>query len=347
MATPRVEQHIETRPVVANELLGEGRAHQLAGRLAEAAECFALAVDTALQEADSAPAAEGLRRLGIVHHLQGETSTGIHYCERSREMALKGSEQILAAEATMALANMASAQGEMKSARDLYDQALELAGVHPDLNARIEQNLGILESVQGNHTAALEHYKRALSAYEAVHNVLGCARAHHNIGMICAAQRHWDAAQRGFEQATSLARQGGDYHLGGLCLLNHAQVDMAHHRYDEVRRRAEAALAIFDRLGVRIGKADAFRMLGTALRHLKRPTLAESRLRSALDIATTAGVPLSEAESCRDLAYLFAETGRKQEAVGFMDRAMNLFTQIGASHDTTELIMRKAELMAA
>lgn len=347
MGSPRENQGSEVKSAAPADLLGEGRAHQLAGRLREAAECFALAIDIASTPDGRALMAEGLRRLGIVHHLQGETATGIHYCQRSHDLATKLSHSVLAAEATMALANMACDQGRMNEAKEYYRAALALSPGHPDLAARIEQNLGIVESVQGNLAAALEHYGRALQAYEATHNLLGRARAHHNIGMICADQKEWDAAQRAFDQAALLAQQGGDYHLGGLCLLNHAEIDMAHQRYEEVRRQAEAALAIFDRLGARVDMADAFRMLGTALRFLKRPTLAESRLRSALEIAATVGVPLTEAESCRDIALLFADTGRSGEALGFIDRALALFTQLGATLDATALSERRTELLAA
>jgi tetratricopeptide (TPR) repeat protein len=347
MVRPGANRAIGAETAAPADLLGEGKAHQLAGRLREAGECFAVAIDVASTLDESVPMAEGLRRLGIVHHLQGETATGIHYCQRSRDLATKFSHSVLAAEATMALANMACDQGRMNEAKEHYSAALAISPGHLDLAARIEQNLGIVESVQGNLAAALEHYGRALQAYEATHNILGRARAHHNIGMICADQKEWDAAQRAFDQAALLARQGGDYHLGGLCLLNHAEIDMAHQRYEEVRRQAEAAIAIFDRLGARVDMADAFRMLGTALRFLKRPTLAESRLRSALEIAATAGVPLIEAESCRDIAFLFADTGRRGEAVGFIDRALALFTQLGATLDATALSERRTELLAA
>jgi tetratricopeptide (TPR) repeat protein len=329
------------------DLLGEGKGHQLGGRLQEAAECFAQAIDVAAALDEGAPMAEGLRRLGIVHHLQGETATGIHFCQRSRDLATGLGNSVLAAEATMALANMACSQGRIDEAREYYRAALALSPGHPDLAARIEQNLGIVESVQGNLAAALEHYRRALQAHESTHNVLGCARAHHNIGMICADRKEWDAAHRAYEHAAALARQGGDYHLQGLCLLNHAEIELEHKRYEEVRRRAEAALAIFNRLGARVEMADAFRMLGTALRFLKRPTLAESRLRSALEIAANAGVPLTEAESCRDIAFLFAETGRSGEALGFMDRALVLFKQLGATLDAAALSERRTELLAA
>lgn len=333
--------------MTASELLGEGKTHHLAGRLCEAEECFALAIDHATAVNDGVAMAEALRRLGILHHLQGGTAHGIHYCERSRDIAVSLSQDVLAAEATMALANMACDQGRIAEARELYAAALALAAGHADVAARIEQNLGIVESVQGNLATALEHYHRALAACEATHNVLGRARALHNIGMICADRKQWAEAHHAYDRAASLARQGGDYQLQGLCLLNHAEIDMAHQRYDEARRQAEAALVIFSRLGARVDMAATFRMLGIAYRFLKRPALAESRLRSALEIAGAANVPLTEAESCRDIAVLLAESGRSCEALNFLDRSLALFRQIGATLDVASVSQQRIELMVA
>lgn len=342
-----LDQEQVVEQVISAGLLGEGAAHQLAGRLVEAEECYALALDHSAAVNNGAVMAEALRRLGILHHLQGGTENGVHYCERSRDVALGLSLGVLAAEATMAMANMACDQGRMAEARELFSVALELSASHPDVAARIEHNLGIVESIQGNLAAALEHYDRALAACEQSQDILGRARALHNIGMICSDRKEWSAAHHAFDRAASLARQGGDYQLQGLCLLNHADIDLAHHRYEDVRRQAEAALAIFNRLGARVDLAAAFRMLGIAYRFLERPALAESRLRSALEIASAANVPLTEAESCRDIALLLAEEGRPFEALGFLDRSLVLFRKIGATLDVAQVSQERTRLMAA
>lgn len=325
----------------------EGAAHQAAGRLNEAATCYAMAVDADHAPADQRHRVDARRRLGIVHHLRGENVAAHRYCEQSRDQAMALGLMSLAGEAIMAMANMAAEQGRMDEARATYGEALATAPGDVSLTARIEQNLGILENVQGNPAVALAHHRRALAAYEAAGNVLGRAMVHHNIGMIRADQHDWIAAHGSYQEASALARQVGCWHLEGLCMLNHAEVDLAHERYEEVRRQAEAAAKIFDRLGARADEAGAFRMLGTALRFLKRPTLAESRLRSAVEMAASAGSMLGEAESCRDLALLYAETDRRGEALDLVNRALSLFDCLGAIRDSAVLQAHRAELLAA
>src|SRR6185312_12695968 len=106
-----------------------------------------------------------------------------------------------------------------------------------------------------------------------------------------------------------------DVHLRGLCLLNNAEVHLARQRYDTARRGAEAALGIFDQLGARLDKADAYKVIGVVFRETGRYALAESRLRAAIDHAVSTGSVLSEAESSRELARLFQAMGRNQEAL--------------------------------
>jgi tetratricopeptide (TPR) repeat protein len=332
-------------PTPAKQLLEEGCALQLEGRLRDAAERFATAVDAASAAGDSAVQAESLRRLGVVHHLCGEGEAAVDYCRRSREVALTLPRAILAAEAAMALGNLAQEQGRIDEASAWYQEALEHSTDDIDIAAKLEQNLASLDSLAGKPDGALAHSFRALAAYESAGRVLGCAMAHHNIATIYASQRRWHEAHHACERAAQLAVEGCDSHLAGLCLLSHAEIDLAHERYDEVRKRAEAALAIFDRLGARLDMADAYRLLGTALRFMNMPAVGESRLRSALEIATGSGSPLIEAETSRDLAALYADTRRPEEALRFLDRALALFERLGARRDVDELNQRRAALV--
>src|SRR5207247_6301845 len=104
-------------------------------------------------------------------------------------------------------------------------------------------------------------------------------------------------------------------HLQGLGLLNDATVHLQRERYAEAQRTAEAALVTFDRLGALSDKADAYRVLGMVFRETGRPALAEARLRSAIELALSAGAVLHEAEASRELALLHQPLGRHQEAL--------------------------------
>ncbi len=119
-------------------------------------------------------------------------------------------------------------------------------------------------------------------------------------------------------------------HLQGLCLLNHAEVHFARQMFDAARKNAEASLAIFDQLGMREHKASAYRVIGVVYRETGRAALAESRLRSAIELSVAASSVLHEAEATRELAVLYQAMGRNQEALSLLNVAHGLFTHLDA-----------------
>src|SRR5205823_5236614 len=130
-----------------------------------------------------------------------------------------------------------------------HARAQELGGNCRELCARAEQNLGILANIQGDFDEALARYGRSLAAYCESNDDHGRAIAYHNLGMASADRARYDEAECYFRQSHEIAERTGDAYLGGLCLVNHAKVHVARERYENARRDAEAALAVFDQLG--------------------------------------------------------------------------------------------------
>jgi putative nucleotidyltransferase with HDIG domain len=155
--------------------------------------------------------------------------------------------------------------------------------------------------------------------------------------MVSADRELWDDADRYFRRSLEIAEAIGDVHLQGLGLLNHAEVHLARQRYEQARLNAEAALAIFDRLGARLDKADAYKVIGRVYRETGRHALAESRLRSAVEIAVSTSSILSEAEASRELALLYQSMGRNQESLRLLNAAHRLFSRLDARVDLVDV----------
>src|SRR5439155_435899 len=143
-----------------------------------------------------------------------------------------------------------------------------------------------------------------------------------------------------------LAGGAGDAYLAGLCLVNHAKVHVARGRYEDARRNAESALAVFDQVGAESAKADAYRVLGMVYRETGRPALAEARLRSAIELAVSARALLNEAEASRELAILYQATGQNQQALTLLNAAHRLFGRLDARVELTHVDGKMAQLQA-
>jgi putative nucleotidyltransferase with HDIG domain len=220
--------------------------------------------------------------------------------------------------------------GAIHEAKQNFMHALGLASSSRELRARAEQNLGIVADIQGDFGEALEHYSRSLSEYKGLEDEHGCAIAYHNMGLVSRAQGRMDIASEYFEESLAIAIRAGDVRLQGMCLANRAEVYLAIRRYEEARTDAEKSLAIFDNLGARDHKANAYRVIGIYYRETGRLALAESRLRAALELSTSVGSILRQAEATQELGIVYQGMGRNQEALTCLNDAHKLFGQLDA-----------------
>ena len=307
---------------------------------------YEAAIAAARADGDDALRAQALRRLAVLWHHRGDSARAHSLCGESFAVARAAGDDVLAAEALNTLGGMDLSDGSLADARAAFRNALELGGANRALCARVEQNLGILANIRGELDEALRRYRRSLEAYDAAGDRHGCALAYHNLGMVSADGEDFVKADRYFRESREIAEATGDVYLHGLCLINHAEVDVARQRYENAREKAENALNLLDQLGAAGPKADAYRVIGMVYRETGRHALAESRLRSAIDQARAAASPLGEAEAARELALLYQETGRNQEALRLLGEAHRLFRHLNARVDVVDVGGKVAELRA-
>jgi putative nucleotidyltransferase with HDIG domain len=328
----------------AAELLHDARAQERAACFSEAIKCYEGAIATAARTGEQAVLAEALRRLAVMRHHRNESAQARELCRRSHSVASEAGNDLLAAEALNTLGGLDVATGAIEDARRNFQQALERGGQSRELGARVEQNLGILANIQGDLGNAVAHYERSLEAYRASHDEHGCAIAYANLGIAHTDLGQYDRADGYFKQCSEIAERAGDAHLFGMCLVNHAQVHFVRGRYEEARRNAEVALAIFDQLDARTDKSEAYRMIGMVYRETGRTALAESRFRSAIELAVSTGSVLNEAEASCELALLHQAMGRNQDALTLLNAAHRLFGRLDARVDLVFVGGKVAEL---
>ena len=335
-----------TGPEGAAAALQAGRAHDRAGRLEDAAASYEQAVHGAASSGERTILVEALRRLGVVRHRRNDLDGGRDCCVQSYREAVELGDLLLAGEALNALAGFDFEAGQMAAARASYINALALAGSCPSLLGRIEQNLGILDSVQGDLASAYAHYRRAVEAFRQVGDDAGTAIAHHNLGVTAGRRGDWEEAERSLTKSALIAGQVGDFFLRGLCELHRAEVSHARQLYVDALTRAETALTSFEHLGDQRALSDAYKVIGKVLRDSGRLALAEERLRHAIHLAVESGWILGQAEATRELARLHEGNGRKQEALALFRESYDLFGQLAARVDLRDVAQRITELAA-
>ena len=328
----------------AADLLAAAEGQARAGALAESAASLELAVDAAMREDQPPLMADALRQLAVVCHHRDEKARAQELAQRSLGLATELGDELRAAQALNALAGFDFEQGSMDSARRRFQRALALGGAHDAVRGKVEQNLGILANIQGDHVEARGHFERALDAFAATDDQRGRAEAEHNLGMLHADLGHYEQADLHYQRSLQLAEELGNVHLRGLVLLNRADVLASRQRFDDAMSSAEQALTIFTDMDSRLDKADAYQIIGRIYRETGRVQLAESRLRTAVDLAVGTGSVLSEAETSRELAMLYQASGRNQEALRSLNTAYRLFRRLDARRELVDISGRVARL---
>jgi putative nucleotidyltransferase with HDIG domain len=333
----------EAEPSAA-ALLTRAREAEQSGRLDDARVDLERSVRRAIEEADRAVHAEALRRLAVVSHRMQDSARAHALVRQSERVARAAALPVLAAEALNTLAGFELEVGEMHCAADRLRSALDLGGSSAGLRARIEQNLGIIANVHGDHDAAFRHYERSLEAFEAARDERGRAIAYNNLGLVSADRRQWDRADGYFLESRRAAEQIGDVHLRGLALLNRTEVLIARQNFSEALQHAHQALQVFDELGAQLNKSNAYCTLGIIYREMGKSVLAEARLRGAIELAVQEGSVLEEAEASRELAGLFVQLGRNQDALRLMNTAHRLFSRLDARVDLVDVAGKMGDL---
>jgi tetratricopeptide (TPR) repeat protein len=315
-----VESALASRASSPEWLLRIAREYDRKGYVQEAAGAYDAAIASATSAGDRGVAAEALRRLAVVHCRRQENDAARALCARSEAVARGAGDDGLVAEALNTAGGIELLDERFGEARALFRQAAALA-TDPDLLGRIEQNLATVASTQGDYAEALERYQRSLAGFLRAANEHGCAVAYHNLGVISIDLRRWVDADRYLRLCLQAVQLTGDLHLRGQAVMNHAEALTGLGRLREARVAAETASSIFDELHAPRELADAYRVLGCVLRKSGALAAAQTRLRLAVEVASTSRCALSEAEATRELALVLAALGRKAEAAALMGQA--------------------------
>jgi tetratricopeptide (TPR) repeat protein len=314
------ESALASRASSPEWLLQVAREYDRKGYLQETAGAYDAAITAATIAGDRRVAAEALRRLAVVRCRRQENDAARALCARSEAVAREAGDDGLVAEALNTAGGIDLLDERFGEARALFRQAEALA-TDPDLLGRIEQNLATVASTQGDYAEALDRYQRSLAGFLRAANEHGCAVAYHNLGVISIDLRRWHDADHYLRLCLHAAHLTGDLHLRGQAVMNHAEALAGLGRLREARVAAETAASIFDELHAPLELANAYRVLGAVFRRMGELPTAQTRLRLAIEVASTSRCALSEAEATRELALVLAALGRTADAAALMGQA--------------------------
>jgi tetratricopeptide (TPR) repeat protein len=317
--------------------LGEGQ--ERSGRYRKACECFRIALLIALPLPDKAAQILALRRIGRVSLALGDFRVALDHYQRSRNLARDACDRHGEVVAQTGCGNVLAVQGRWEDAEDCYRAALLLADEEPETALQVERaqlynNLGMVATRRRLLEEAEEWFARALRVWQSVASEADLAICYHSLAQLREAQGRGEEARTLYRRALELAvpsaiRATITIDLAESC-LGAGLVSDALRLGRQAEEHAIAARSPFY-------LAHMYRGLG----NIARATGSEDGFtffEKALEISRSKGYRFLEGETLVDYARLRLNMDETDEARAFLERAVEVFLELGAVHE-----VRRAE----
>jgi tetratricopeptide (TPR) repeat protein len=228
-----------------------GAASFYLGQLDEASDAFAAALEMASEEDDLLIFARATNNLGMIENLRGHHESALgHYRLAVPTYQRLGQRRGLA-ESYHNIAITYRDIGSLSEADEYERRAIDYAaeGIAPRVAAMGMIGRAEIALRRGDPQFARGTAERAAAELERLHDPVNEADAHRLTASAEAALGHFGDAERAFERALDIARTGGHALIEAEALRDRAYAYLKQGRRAEARRDADAAVALFGRLG--------------------------------------------------------------------------------------------------
>lgn len=282
----------------------------------------------------------------------------LYYTGRMLELSSYGAElEIASREASdtygiMRALNLAGTAafelGQIDEASEKYHRLQDMAEVeeNEDMLSRAANNLGMIANLRGHPEEAIACYRMAIPVYQRLRQMRGLAQTCHNLGLSYRDLGRLDDAVKAFQEAADLAESINHQPLLCMSIVGRAEVQLMASDKELSCELVQRGLQLARDAGDPISEAEALRVRGLAKSDSVESECAEalSDFDAAARLARQTGNVLLEAEIDRDVGRAYWKLGRAAAARAKLERAADLFENLGALAAATAC---RAELASA
>jgi DNA-binding SARP family transcriptional activator len=190
--------------------------------------------------------------------------------------------------------------------------------------------LALVHTLKGDYDGALERYGQAIAGFREIGDLASEAYALKSMAQISASRLDYTAAESMLDDALSIARDLDVPRLTAQTELALAELHLRRGRAAAAADLLSSALHLTSAARDVVGQAFVLAGMGDAKRALGDFEGAESALRAALDLATTAGNRLAWGRSLLGLAEIRLAKGEEHAALAQADEASTVLRELGA-----------------
>lgn len=315
----------------ARHLIALGERLETSGRASGAHQCYRAALTVSLPLAEKSAQILALRRLGRVALVLGDFRDATAFYERSADLSRDTDDLAGEVIARTGIGNVKTYQGRWGEAFEIYRDALERAEQAGPEQLRLERgqlfnNLGGVSHRTGHLDESEAWLDRARAVWEVIDAPLETAICHLHRGHLRKAQGRLAEARASYQAGVDLEIPSS---LKAILAADLASVWML----DGYMAEAEAEARVAEEHAISTRSPYTLGYMYRQLGNLARARGGEDGFtfyEKALQIAREKGYPSLEAETLADYAELRGHNGGAEEAIAYLERARELFRDLGS-----------------
>lgn len=332
----------------SRHLIALGERHESTGRAVGARQCFSAALRLSLPLADKGPQILSLRRLGRIALSLGAVRDAAAFYERSAELARDSGDMRADVIARTGTGNVCMYQGRWAEAAQAYADALAVAE-QPGLEEMVLErgqlfnNLGNVYTRWGRLDEAETWLSQAGALAATLESPPDLGIWYLNLGHLREAQGRTAEARAAYQAGVGLPIAPS---LKALIAADLAEVCLR----DGFVSQAEEMARIAEEHAIASSSPYTMGYMYRSLGNLARARGDEDGFtffEKALQIAREKGYPSLEADTLADYADLRRNAGGVEEAEAYLERAHELFIQLGSVQSVADAERALAEIRTA
>jgi putative nucleotidyltransferase with HDIG domain len=327
-------------------LMDEAHRAANAGRRQLARQRYESALYLLRDESESATASTILRRIGRTYLDDGEVAAGWDCLTAALAIAEANEDAGQIAHTVNVMAVSYCQRGMLEDAEPRFHEARRMASLAGDerLIAMVEQNLGVIASMQGDVAKALGHHTTSLASYRSLGLTEQLALQLNNMGMAYASLGRSDEAETSYAEAFEIARQCGDSPTRLMIEVNRVGLLIARSHLEDARAKCTAIISDAQEIQETRVLAETYKFCGVIARDTNDSNEAERYFTLAYDHAMLRQDLLLAAETAREQAELFLMLGRNRDTLKSLSLSHRLFTQLKARQEIADVARRLRDL---
>ena len=229
--------------------------------------------------------------------------------------------------------------GDIEMAKNYFSQSLFFANEssEKELNAKIETNLGVVNSILGNYDEAINHLEAALVIYKETEDFRRVSESYLNIGLNFLHSNDNIAAMVAFDKGIEIAIENHYFGVLALLYLAKSELLLAIKDIRMAKEFADKALSISHTLDDKLTIADIYKVRGIIAREMNDTQTAESYFMVSLRINTNQRNGLNIAETSLELGSLYEKLNNQELSIHYLTQALDYYRKTNAKDKVSKI----------